>query len=190
MALPLLVLPSLLASVATSSIILRSLSKASSEISNSEQSTLQKQSEKKLITIGGIYGWILEGLRKEWEYTQSNMAFCLALTSKSNYYKIEKCLTEIDINQLYYFCSEMQLPILEVLILHNKICETASKLGIEIIMDKKITALDNTEVVLLSEYLILLDIAEAREIKKAFSTLANIPTEEHIRNIKLQSLIK
>lgn len=190
MPLPLLVLPSLLASVATTSVILRSLSITSSDTPNSEHSHLKSESGQKFITIGGIYGWILEGLRKEWEYTQSNMAFCLALTSKSNYYKIEKCLTEIDINQLYFFCSTMQLPILEVLILHNKICETASKLGIEIVMDKKITALNNTEIVSFSQYLILLDITEAREIKKALATLANIPTEEHIRDIKLKSLIK
>ena len=182
MPLPLLLLPT---AITSTSLILTALATSKALVSSEkEQSDSSTVTEIKMITVGGIFGWILEGLRKEWEYTQTTMAYCLGLNSKNNYYKIEKSLTEIDINQLYYFCEKMNLPIVEVLVLHNKICETALQVNIEVVMDRKITTIDATKIITLSEYLNILDIAEARAIKRAFSALSDIPSNNLIREIK------
>lgn len=185
MPLPFLLLPT---AIASTSLVLTALKMAAVPNSKESQLTdLSQTAEVKMITVGGIFGWILEGLRKEWEFTQSTMAFCLGLNSKNNYYKIEKSLTEIDINQLYYFCEKLNLPIIEVLVLHSKICETASQVNIEILTDRKITTIDSTQIMTFSHYLNILDIAEARIIKRAFSALSDIPSENHLREIKCLS---
>lgn len=168
----------------TASVVLKSIRDSEDDIKNIELKNQRTNSSEKQITVGGIYGWVLEGLRKEWVLTQSVMANAVGLNSKSNYYKIEKCLTEIDINQLYYFCNTMKIPLIEIIALHSKIYEEALNIGIKVVMDKKITAIDNEHIVLFSEYLMMLDIKESRAIKKAIVALAHISSDEDLRAIK------
>lgn len=170
--------------VTTASIVLKTISDLENNSKNSDIKNQMVTSNEKQITIGGLYGWILEGLRKEWDLTQSAMANVVGLNSKSNYYKIEKCLTEIDINQLYYFCNTMKIPLIEMIALHSKIYEEALNIGINVIMDKKITAINSEQIVLFSEYLMMLDIQESRTIKKAIVATAQIALMQDIRSIK------
>lgn len=172
----------MMGALTTASIVFKTINESEMSLDNIKTNKLS--SSERQITAGAIYGWILEGVRKEWDFTQSEMAYVMGINSKSNYYKIEKCLTEIDINQLYYFCNRIKIPLIEMIALHSKIYEEALKVGITVVIDKKITAIDSEQIVLFSEYLMMLDIKESRTIKKAIVALSQIPLDEDISTIK------
>ena len=142
-------------------------------IRNNSCYTNKEQRSSKKITVGGVYGWILEAIRHSLGLTQANMAIYLGIKSKSNYYKIEKGLTEVEINQLYYFCSQVNLPIIEMIILHDKIIRYLDDLEVEVVKNSRITAIHTENLLSYSNYKMIENRETISNLELAISTLSD-----------------